>query len=72
VIAATAAGDTLFCRRGDGAVLVASEPGDDDPGWAEVPDGSVLTATPQRVSVTGLDDVSSAGEISGNERIAIT
>jgi glutamine amidotransferase len=71
VIAATAAGDTLFYRRGGGAVIVASEPGDDDPGWAEVPDGSVLTATPQQVSVTGLADASPAGETSGNGRIKI-
>jgi glutamine amidotransferase len=72
VIAATAAGDTLFYRRGDGAVLVASEPGDDDPGWAEVPDESVVTATPQQVSVTGLEEASPADEISGNGRIAIS
>jgi glutamine amidotransferase len=71
VIAATAAGDTLFYRRGDGAVLVASEPGDDDPGWAEVPGESVLTATPRQVSVTGLEEASPAGEISGNGRISI-
>jgi gamma-glutamyl hercynylcysteine S-oxide hydrolase len=71
VIAATAAGDTLFFRRRDDAVLVASEPGDDEPGWAEVPDGSVVTATPQQVSVTGLDDASPRDEKSGNGRIAI-
>jgi glutamine amidotransferase len=71
VIAATAAGDTLFYRRREGAVLVASEPGDDEPGWAEVPDGSALTATPQQVSVTGLADASSRDEKSPNGRIAI-
>jgi gamma-glutamyl hercynylcysteine S-oxide hydrolase len=71
VIAATAAGDTLFYRRGGSAVVVASEPGDDNPGWAEVPDGSVLTATPQQVSVTGLGEASPAGEISGNGRITV-
>jgi len=55
VIAATAAGDTLFCRRYPGpAVVVASEPGDDGPGWTEVPDGSVVTATPEQVSVAEL------------------
>src|SRR5205814_1427560 len=54
VIAATAAGDTLFYRRRDDAVVVASEPGDDEPGWAEVPDASVLTAAPGQISVTGL------------------
>ena len=57
VIAATAAGDTLFYRRGPGpAVIVASEPGDDEPGWTEVPDGSVVTATPRHVSMTPLDE----------------
>ena len=71
MIAATAAGDTLFYRRRDGAVLVASEPGDDEPGWAEVPDGSVLTATPQQVSVTGLAEASLPAEKSPNGRIAI-
>ena len=45
VIAATAAGDTLCYRSGGGSCVVASEPGDDEPGWADVPDGSVLTAT---------------------------
>jgi gamma-glutamyl hercynylcysteine S-oxide hydrolase len=56
VIAATAAGDSLYYRPGDGraGVVVASEPGDHEPGWTEVPGGSVVTATPQRVSVAGL------------------
>ena len=53
-IAATAAGDTLCYRASNDAVVVASEPGDDGPGWAEVPDGSVLTATLQQVSVAPL------------------
>jgi gamma-glutamyl hercynylcysteine S-oxide hydrolase len=54
VIAATAAGDTLFCRHRDDVVVVASEPGDDEPGWAEMPDGSVLSATAEQVTVTPL------------------
>jgi glutamine amidotransferase len=54
MIAATAAGDTLCYRASGHAVVVASEPGDDGPGWTEVPDGSVVTATPQQVSVTEL------------------
>jgi hypothetical protein len=29
---------------------MASEPGDDEPGWADVPEGSVLTATPGGVA----------------------
>jgi gamma-glutamyl hercynylcysteine S-oxide hydrolase len=69
VIAATAAGDTLCYRssaasasgsaagpsgRPGPAVVVASEPGDDEPGWTEIPDGCVVTAAPGRVSVAGL------------------
>ena len=45
-IAATACGDTLWYRSSQGAVTVASEPDDDGPGWTEVPDRHVLTATP--------------------------
>ncbi len=44
-IAATACGDTLWYRRSPGTVTVASEPDDDEPGWTEVPDRHVLTAT---------------------------
>jgi len=79
VIAATAAGETLWhrssavsasgpsgpaagpsgpaasaCGPPVPAVVVASEPGDDEPAWTEVPDGSVVTAAPGRVSVAGL------------------
>jgi glutamine amidotransferase len=50
-IAATAAGDTLFWRNGPGSVVVASEPSDDDPGWHEVPDNSLLTATVSNVDI---------------------
>ena len=53
-IAATAWGDTLWYRRSAGAVVVASEPGDDQPGWTEVPDRHSLTATPSQVSVRPL------------------
>jgi gamma-glutamyl hercynylcysteine S-oxide hydrolase len=54
-IAATTAGHTLYYRRTPDSVTVASEPGDDEPGWIEVPrDGSLVTATPGKVSVTRL------------------
>lgn len=53
-VAATAAGDTLCYRAGPGQVLVASEPGDDGPGWAEIPDGSLLEATAAGVRITPL------------------
>ena len=51
VIAATAAGDTLCYRLSGDSVLVASEPGDDEPGWTQVSDQCVLTATPSGVQV---------------------
>jgi len=54
VIAATAAGDTLCYRTGGGAVLVASEPSDAEPGWTAVADQSVLTATADGVDVRPL------------------
>jgi glutamine amidotransferase len=43
-IAATAYGDTLCYRADERHVLVASEPGDDGPGWVDVPDGSLVVA----------------------------
>jgi len=54
VIAATAAGDTLYYRRRADTVVVASEPGDDEPDWFKVPDGSVVTAVPGHVDVDPL------------------
>jgi glutamine amidotransferase len=56
-IVATAAGDTLWYRRGSGGVTVASEPCDEEPGWTEVPDRRVLTAVPSGVSVRPLHDL---------------
>jgi glutamine amidotransferase len=58
-IAATAAGHTLYYRRQDGAVTVASEPGDDEDGWIEISCGSLVSATPESVSVTPLPALSS-------------
>jgi glutamine amidotransferase len=58
-IAATACGDSLWYRNSPEAVTVASEPDDDGPGWAEVADEHVLTAT------AGLVDVRPLAEISG-------
>jgi glutamine amidotransferase len=53
-IAATAYGDTLSWRADERGVVVASEPFDDEPGWVEVPDRSVLSATPDGVTVAPL------------------
>jgi len=36
------------------SVVVASEPADEEPGWIEVPDRSLLTATPAAVRVRSL------------------
>ena len=49
---ATRRSNSLFTlRRADGSVAVASEPWDDDPAWAEVPDFSIVTATTAGVEV---------------------
>ncbi len=53
-IAATAAGDTLCYRMTSAGVVVASEPGDDGPGWTEVADRSVLAATTAGIDVLPL------------------
>jgi glutamine amidotransferase len=55
-IAATAAGDTLCYRLGPDSVVVASEPGDDEPGWTDVPARSVLTADPAGIAVRSLPE----------------
>ena len=43
-LAASACGDSLFVRTDPDATFVASEPFDDEPGWRQVPDGSVLAS----------------------------
>jgi gamma-glutamyl hercynylcysteine S-oxide hydrolase len=56
-IVATTAGDTLWYRRADGGVTVASEPCDDELGWTEVPDRQLLTAAPSQVTVRPLSSL---------------
>jgi gamma-glutamyl hercynylcysteine S-oxide hydrolase len=51
-IAASAWGDTLWYRAATRQIWVASEPFDDDPGWESVPDRHVLTANPERITIT--------------------
>ncbi|WP_431782543.1 ergothioneine biosynthesis protein EgtC [Streptomyces chumphonensis] len=53
-VTATRHGDTLWYRTAEGSVTVASEPDARD-GWREVPEGSVLRATPTAVRTTALD-----------------
>ncbi len=56
-IAATTWGDTLWHRLETGShVVVASEPYDDEPGWTEVADHTVLLATPDGIDVTPLKE----------------
>ncbi|WIM94655.1 ergothioneine biosynthesis protein EgtC [Actinoplanes oblitus] len=50
-IVATTAGHSLAVRATGDAVLVASEPLDDDPAWTPVPDNRLLIATPTDVTL---------------------
>ena len=56
-VVATASGDSLFVRRGDG-VVVASEPFDDDRCWQAVPDRSLVDVRAGNVVITSLGDKS--------------
>jgi glutamine amidotransferase len=60
-IAATVAGDSLSYRRDEDSVIVASEPSDDGPGWQDLPDQSVITATPAGVTVSQLTSLTTEG-----------
>ncbi|MET9293932.1 ergothioneine biosynthesis protein EgtC [Streptomyces sp. NPDC003077] len=56
-ITATTWGDTLFYRHEPGrGTTVASEPYDDAPHWVEVPDRTLLAATPTDVLLTPLKE----------------
>ncbi|PZG18486.1 ergothioneine biosynthesis protein EgtC [Micromonospora craterilacus] len=48
-VVASVAGHALSVRATPTSVLLASEPHDDDPGWREVPDGHLVTATATEV-----------------------
>ncbi|MFV2121526.1 class II glutamine amidotransferase, partial [Streptomyces sp. Act-28] len=55
-VTATAWGDTLWHLAGPGRrAVVASEPYDDDPGWCEAPDRTLLTAAADGVTAVPLD-----------------
>jgi gamma-glutamyl hercynylcysteine S-oxide hydrolase len=56
-IAATTWGDTLWHRLESGShVVVASEPYDDEPGWTEIPDRTVVLATPGGIDATHIKE----------------
>jgi gamma-glutamyl hercynylcysteine S-oxide hydrolase len=50
-VVGTAVHHALAVRRGEGEVLICSEPTDQSPGWESVPDCHLLTATPSTVDV---------------------
>jgi gamma-glutamyl hercynylcysteine S-oxide hydrolase len=54
-ILATTWHDTLSVLRTDDGVAVASEPYDDDPRWADVPDHHLVDVTSDAVSITDLE-----------------
>ena len=53
-VAATTWGDSLFTHRRDEAMVVASEPHDDDPGWQPVPDRHLVEADRERCTLVPL------------------
>jgi glutamine amidotransferase len=55
-VAATTWGDTLCWRVAGGGVIVGSEPSDDEPGWTDVPDRSLLVLTGDGCTVTALPE----------------
>ena len=58
----TDAAPSASARDGAASVTVASEPDDDEPGWTEVPDRHVLTATRSLARVRPLSDLSATGD----------
>jgi glutamine amidotransferase len=55
-ILATAWDHALSVLTGEDWVVVASEPWDDDPAWAEVPDRHLVLATRSGVRIRHLDN----------------
>jgi glutamine amidotransferase len=51
-LAATTLGHALSLRRHPDSILLSSEPLDDDPAWAAVPDGRVVVASPSTVDIS--------------------
>ncbi|MGC4808296.1 ergothioneine biosynthesis protein EgtC [Micromonospora sp. DT233] len=55
-VVASVAGHALSIRQATGAVLLASEPHDDDPGWQAVPEGRLVVATAAGTRIAALAD----------------
>ena len=69
-IAATAAGDTLSYRSGPAGVVVASEPVDDEPGWIDVPDQSLVEASAGSVTVRPIGAAADAARDASSPALA--
>jgi gamma-glutamyl hercynylcysteine S-oxide hydrolase len=54
-VLATRWNDTLSVLRTDDGVVIASEPYDDDPRWADVPDHCLIDVTADAVTITRLE-----------------
>ncbi|HEY2312480.1 MAG TPA: ergothioneine biosynthesis protein EgtC [Streptosporangiaceae bacterium] len=54
-VLATRWNDTLSVLRADDGIVVASEPYDDDPRWADVPDHHLVDVTADSVTITDLE-----------------
>lgn len=53
-VAATSSGDSLFVLESSAAVMIASEPYDDNRRWLAIPDGSLVRADTSGMTVTPL------------------
>ncbi|WP_320068568.1 ergothioneine biosynthesis protein EgtC [Micromonospora sp. RTGN7] len=67
-VVASVAGHALSVRQTPGAVLVASEPHDDDSGWQAVPEGRLVVATAAGARIGALAD----GEVTPGRRVGTT
>ncbi|MEV4627000.1 ergothioneine biosynthesis protein EgtC [Micromonospora sp. NPDC049523] len=54
---ASTAGHALSVRTGPGSVLICSEPLDEDPAWAGVPDGQLVVATTEELHLRPIGEL---------------
>ncbi|WP_405108449.1 ergothioneine biosynthesis protein EgtC [Micromonospora sp. NBC_01405] len=71
-VVASVAGHALSLRRTPGAVLLASEPHDDEPGWQAVPDGRLVVATTAGARVDTLPGGGPVDRPAGGETTRVT
>jgi glutamine amidotransferase len=66
-IAATTWGNSLFTLTRDGALIVASEPFDDDPAWTVVADDRLVVVTHGEITISPLGQLAPPGYHRQNE-----